>query len=331
MSMPTPRRDDEFWWASPPIRDALQRDPAALLRDRGISVPPDLPRAVVHEFVRVMYLLWVNGSVVPIDRFHIDPADEGLLFGRGVWESTRTVNGTPWLWDYHLDRLKESAGTLNIALDPARLPSAEQVTAHVRSLTTQDVLVRLNVTAGRPGRPGMVWMSTAPLPVPATPLRLKTWRNPVEKGQAYLTLKTFQYATRLRIAQQANQGEFDSALMIDDADNLLETVHANLFVRLPDGWATPTADGGFLPGTVRRHLLDHSPIPIREQPIPLSRLRDIQEAFVTNSSAGIVPVVRIDDHAIPVGDDTRFLIHWIEPPPSPHVTYRFRDHGNVPR
>ncbi|MFT2543491.1 aminotransferase class IV, partial [Escherichia coli] len=72
-------------------------------------------------------------------------------------------------------------------------------------------------------------------------------------------------------------------------------------------WVTPTADGGLLPGTLRRHLLDHSPLPIREQVVPVSRLAGVSEVFLTNSNVGIVPVIRIDDRTYPIGDETRQL------------------------
>lgn len=326
---PTPH--DEWPWANPDLKQQLITDPAAVLRDRGINAPAGLPLPVVHEFVRVAYLLWVDGRVVPLDRFYIDPADEGLLFGRGAWESTRTVGGVPWLWPLHLDRLAQTARVLNIDLDPARLPDAQRVREYVRGLTSQDVLVRLNVSAGRPGKPGIVWMSAAPQPVPAPPMRLRTCRSPVDKGQAYLTLKTFQYATRLRIGQQAAQAGFDTALLLDAAGNVLEAAHANIFLRLPDGWVTPRADGGLLPGTVRRLLLERSPIPIREEVVPQARLGEVREAFVTNSNVGIVPVAQIDGHTYPVGEETIRLGRWLEPPPQPGTQYRFQEHGMVPR
>ena len=79
-----------------------------LLRDRGLNPPADLPADVLAEFVRVATTLWADGQVISLDQFRIDPSDEGLLFGRGAWESTRTVNGAPWLWPLHLDRLKQT-------------------------------------------------------------------------------------------------------------------------------------------------------------------------------------------------------------------------------
>jgi branched-chain amino acid aminotransferase len=304
-------RPDEFGWADPALRPRLRHDPAGVLREKGITIPPGLPTRVVHELVRVVSLVWQDGRIVTTEQFRLDPADEGLLFGRGVWESTRTVNGVPWLWPEHLDRLCRTAALLDIPVPDDRLPDARRVTEFVRTLTAMDVVLRLNLTAGPPGRPGTVWMTAALPPTPVRSVRLKTCRIPVEKGQPYLLWKTFQYATRLRVGKQAFRAGFDSALLLDAGDNLLEAAHANLFARLSDGWATPTADGGLLPGTVRRHLLDHAPVAIRERTIPRLRLADVREVFVTNSNVGIVPVTRIDDREFPVGDETRDLIRWL--------------------
>ncbi|MFO0810313.1 MAG: aminotransferase class IV [Gemmataceae bacterium] len=303
---------DELWWANPSLKERLRLDPAAVLKERGIVLPAGLPADVVHEVVRVAHLLWVDGRIVSLDQFRIDPADEGLLFGRGVWESTRTIDGSPWLWPAHLDRLRRTADLLDIRVAPERLPDERRVAEYVRSLTGQDVVVRLNVTAGRPGQPGVVWMSAALQPAPRPSLRLQTLRTPVLAGQPYLTWKTFHYAHRLRVGRQAVDAGYDTSLMLDPGDNLLEAAHANLFVRLPDGWATPSAAGGlFLPGTVRQYILDRAPLTIREQTIPLAKLRDIREAFVTNSNVGVVPIVQIDKHIIPIGSDTTNLIRWL--------------------
>jgi branched-subunit amino acid aminotransferase/4-amino-4-deoxychorismate lyase len=324
-------RSDELWWANPQLKQQLLTNPAAVLQDRGLNVPPDVPLPIVHEFVRVAFLLWVEGRIVPLDQFYIDPADEGLLFGRGAWESTRTIGGVPWLWSLHVDRLRRTAQLLCIDVAPERLPDSNQVSAYVRALTGQEVVVRLNATAGRPGNSGLVWMSAAVLAQRPSSLRLRTCPNPVQKGQAYLTLKTFHYAARLRLGQQAHKEGFDTSLLLDAEGNLLEAAHANIFVRLPDGWATPTADGGLLPGTVRQHLLRCAPLPIRERTIPYSLLNEIQEAFVSNSNAGIVPVTQIDGRTLPIGADTENLLRWLEPPPASGTQYRFVERKVTPR
>jgi branched-subunit amino acid aminotransferase/4-amino-4-deoxychorismate lyase len=320
-------------WANPQLQQQILADPFAVLKDRGITAPLELPREIAHDFIRITHLLWLDGRIVPIDRFTIDPFDEGLLFGRGVWESTKTVNAEPWLWPLHTERFAISAKLLNIDLAPERIPTAEQVRHYVRSMTsTQDVILRLNATAGRPGKPGIVWMSASVPPLPAQSLRLKTVRSPNTKGEVYMTLKTFQYATRLRTGQQVTKDGYDSALLIDTQGNVMEAAHANIFIRFHDGWATPQSDGGFLPGTVRRHILDSAPISMKETVISASRLMEAREVFVTNSNVGIIPVTQIDNLSYPIGEETSHLLRWIEPKTKPSgVQYRFRDRGEVAR
>ena len=117
---------------------------------------------------------------------------------------------------------------------------------------------------------------------------------------------------------------FDSALVLDAAGNVQEAAHANIFVRLPDGWVTPLADGGFLPGTVRHHVLVAAPIKVQEVVVPYSMLAAAREVFVTNSNAGIVPVTRIDDYQYLVGPETAELMKWIEPTPAVDRPPQFR-------
>jgi branched-subunit amino acid aminotransferase/4-amino-4-deoxychorismate lyase len=208
---------------------------------------------------------------------------------------------------------------LNIAIDPARLPDELAVSRFVRELTKMDVIVRLNVSAGSFHGPGTVWMSASPPTPPMDSIKLQTCPNPVPKDQPYLVWKTFQYATRLRVGRQVAKG-FDSTLLVDPMGRLLEAAHANLFVRLESGWATPTASGGgLLPGTVRRHLLQHAPLRIEEREIFQTELGSIREAFVTNSNVGIVPVIRIDEHEYPIGGETRRLAGWLLPESPYHL------------
>ena len=155
MAPPETISQDLLSWADPQLKQRLLADPFVVLREQGINVPNNLPLKIVHEVVRIVFLLWVEGKIVPRDRFHIDPNDEGLLFGRGLWESTQTVGGVPWLWDLHLDRLRRTAALLEIDVPLERLPDSKQVSDYVRSLCGTDVLIRLNVTAGRPGKPGL--------------------------------------------------------------------------------------------------------------------------------------------------------------------------------
>jgi branched-subunit amino acid aminotransferase/4-amino-4-deoxychorismate lyase len=302
---------DSLWWASEKLRTRIIAEPEAVLKDRGLTPPPEMSAATLLEYIQLTHLLWIDSKLVSIEDFRIDPADEGLLLGKGVWESTKTMNHVPWLWTMHCERMVQSAKVLGIKLDAEQLPATEQVTEYAKALTQDDVLIRLNATAGRPGGPGLVWMSASPLPRYPDEVRLRTVKNPVRKGQPYLLLKTFNYAARLQVGQAATLDGYDSALMLDDDDNMLEAAHANIFVRYPDGWATPVPDGGFLPGTLRQVIQDRGPMPVSAKVLHVSTLATAQEVFVTNSNAGIVPVTQIDGYRFRVGPETLALQAWL--------------------
>jgi branched-subunit amino acid aminotransferase/4-amino-4-deoxychorismate lyase len=219
------------------------------------------------------------------------------------------------MWNLHLERMINTAKLLGIDLTPDRLPGERLVFEFVRTVTGSDVVVRLNASAGRPGKPGYVWMTCSPLPPPIESFRLKTARNPVTQPSPYLIGKTFHYAARMYAAKPAWQAGFDSLLWLDANDNLLESAHANVFVRLPEGWVTPSVESGLvLPGTVRHYLVNgKTPFPIREATVPLSRLSEAKELFLTNGNVGIVPVVAVDERTFPVGDETKQLAQWLLP------------------
>ena len=54
----------------------------------------------------------VNGRVSDQEHASISIFDHGFLYGEGVYETLRTYNGQPFLFDRHMRRLRTSAGML---------------------------------------------------------------------------------------------------------------------------------------------------------------------------------------------------------------------------
>src|SRR5215831_18409513 len=57
----------------------------------------------------------VNGKMYDQEHAVISVFDHGFLYGEGVYETLRTYNGQPFLFDRHMRRMRRSAGML--ALD----------------------------------------------------------------------------------------------------------------------------------------------------------------------------------------------------------------------
>ena len=56
----------------------------------------------------------VNGQVFDQEHAVISVFDHGFLYGEGVYETLRTYDGRPFLFDRHMRRLRASAGMINL-------------------------------------------------------------------------------------------------------------------------------------------------------------------------------------------------------------------------
>ena len=61
-------------------------------------------------------IVYINGSLVPRSEARISVSDHGFLYGYGLFETMRAYNGTIFLLERHLDRLRKSAKSIGIKL-----------------------------------------------------------------------------------------------------------------------------------------------------------------------------------------------------------------------
>src|SRR6266571_8033782 len=64
----------------------------------------------------------VNGRMFDQEHAVISVFDHGFLYGEGVYETLRTYNGQPFLFERHMRRLRRSAEMLTL---PVPLPDSE--------------------------------------------------------------------------------------------------------------------------------------------------------------------------------------------------------------
>lgn len=90
------------------------------------------------------------------------------------------------------------------------------------------------------------------------------------------------------------KGEDDrETLVVDERDRLLEGTASNLFLVVDGKALTPPRELGVLPGIARGRLLEDARLGAETAEITLRDLERAQEAFLTNSIAGVRPLLRI--------------------------------------
>lgn len=234
-----------------------------------------------------------------------EPAD-------GVYTITNTYHKTQVLkLEAHLDRLEDSAARAGIplTLDRGRLRAA--LRQMIEEANWGDV--RFRITVGRE-QPDMLILSIEPFkPLPPELLtegaRAITAPNSARHNPE---AKTTDWALQRRALQEAMPPGIYDTFLLDANGYLMEGLASNFYAIL-DG-TLYTAGSGVLHGISRQIVLEVAPqvLPVKLEAVHVSQIPQMQEAFLSSSSRGIVPVVEIDGIAIGdghVGAKTKALRH----------------------
>jgi branched-chain amino acid aminotransferase len=273
--------------------------------------------------------VWVDGEVLPASGTHLSVFDRGFQLGDGVFETLRARGGHPTELPAHLARLHRSAAGLDIALpaDVDRLLAdgiQALLAANGLDGPAGDASIRITVSRGAYRTRGVL---PAHEDVPAT-IAIQAWpvapapNDHLERGlhlvassvrrdplNPLATLKTTSRAEYVYARLEARRAGADDALFLTVDDHLSEGTSANIFLvrrSSDDGaleLATPSLDCAILPGTTRSWLLDWaSRVSLRPFEGRLRRhdLAGAEEAFLSSSVAGILPVTAFD--GAPIGD-----------------------------
>ena len=125
--------------------------------------------------------------------------------------------------------------------------------------------------------------------------------------------KLTRFIARSRHIRQSLPPGVNEAVMVSADGFLLEGLTSNFFAICQD--EIRTAEQAVLAGITRSLVLEAARrlgLPVRFQPVHLSELAALQEAFLTSSSRGVLPVSRIDSIQIGAGKPgplTRRLMH----------------------
>jgi branched-subunit amino acid aminotransferase/4-amino-4-deoxychorismate lyase len=139
-------------------------------------------------------------------------------------------------------------------------------------------------------------MSVGPLPLLRQEGAVITQSIEVAQDDSLARHKTLNY-WRKRISHAlAAQAGADDVLCLTAAKLICETTRANVFLIEGDCLLTPGTDGPLLPGIMRGLVLDAAArmgLDVEEGPVPIEMLRRSDEAFLTNSVWGMLPLARI--------------------------------------
>src|SRR5439155_26662 len=248
----------------------------------------------------------------------------------GVYETLRTYNGQPFLFERHMRRLRNSAGmvALGVPLSDAEIDARFRDTMRTAGLDGgpgREAYIRILVTRGI----GELTYDPIACPTPTIVVIVKPHVDPSpdvfdrgvrvalvdivrnHPGSVNPLIKSNNLLNNALAMQEAFRRGAYEGIMRNFRGELAECTQSNLFI-VRDGVAmTPPPDAGLLPGITRAFLFEvgeEAGIRVRESVLRDADLFGADEVFFTSTTRGVVPATRVDDHLIGGGAPDEVIV-----------------------
>jgi branched-chain amino acid aminotransferase len=274
--------------------------------------------------------IWLDGRLVDAAAAHLRVTDRGFQLGDGIFETARARRGVVIELDEHLARLREGAAALAIHLpaDDATLAAGIAELLAAADLADSgdgdgppgDAAVRITVSRGPLEQRGLlpsgfdsvsatiaiqVWPYAAP-PDELLERGVRAVTSAVRRDpdSPLAGIKATSRADYVYAKLEAARAGVDEALFLTLDGSVSEATTANVWTVSGRVLRTPPRSAAILPGTTRTWLLAHAaalglePLEVDLRP---DSLLAADEAFLSSSVAGIVPLVSCDGHPIGTG------------------------------
>lgn len=260
------------------------------------------------------YPVWVNG----VEDGRVHPADRGLAYGDGLFETLRIEQGRAVLADEHFQRLAASAEALGLRIEPEVI--RERFAAFLASCPASCV-AKIIVTRGVGSRgylpdpaatPTVIYSAHALPDIPAahaeqgvvaTVCSLRLAEQPALAGHKHLNR-----LEQVLLRRELDALGADEALVLDAEGWVVEGVFSNVFLVRGSELCTPRIEVAGVRGVLRAAVLHAAACDghkvLQGQYTP-DDFRNADEVFFCNSVNGLWPVRTLDGREWTPGPVTR--------------------------
>lgn len=262
-------------------------------------------------------IAYVDGRYVQHADATVHIEDRGLQFADAVYEVCSVNDGLLLDEIGHLDRLERSLRELAIAMPMRRAALMAVIREVMRRNRLKDGLIYLQVTRGAYRRDHAIPQQARPsLIITARSLDPKSYDKRRADGISVVTLKDIRWGRcdikttgllpNVLAKTEARKAGAYEAWLVDMDGFVTEGASTNAWiVTKKDVLVTRDLKANILAGVTRKGVLaalsHHGINAIEERAFTLKEANDANEAFITSASGGVIPVVKIDGHAVGTG------------------------------
>jgi len=262
-------------------------------------------------------IIYIDGKYLPDDQAKISVFDHGFLYGDGVFEGIRAYNGKIFRLKEHLDRLFDSAKTIDLKPPLSKEEMTEVLCEVLRRNNLTNAYIRPIISRGV----GDLGLDPRKCPKPSVIVIATSWGamygDLYEKGLRGITVsvrrnpaealppnvKSLNYLNNILAKIEANYKGGDEAIFFDTNGYISEGSGDNLYVVKNGEIITPPTLNN-LRGITRMVLLELAKslgITVKEQNIGYFDLYTADEMICTGTAAEVAPITWVDGRTIGTG------------------------------
>lgn len=255
--------------------------------------------------------VWIDGRLVGKNDAAVSVYDHALLFGDGVAEGMRAYGGRVFRLAEHLDRLRQSAAVLSLAIPLNRDELANAIAEVLRANSRTDGYVRVLVTRG-PGTLGLDPRKCEPTVIVLAEEVMDYPRELYDAGLDVVTAPAVGWvggatllarpAAVLGKVAALRAGCLD-AILHDAAGEILGSTDGSVFV-VKDGRVRTHLGNEVARGVVLAEAAA-SGLQVSEGRLTVDDLLAADEVFLASTAAEVIAVARINGRPVGTGPIAR--------------------------
>jgi len=266
--------------------------------------------------MRVSGLVNIDGEIKPIAEGRIPVLDHGFLFGDSIYETLRTFQQKPFLFSRHFDRLHRSARAVFMEIPWTRERMYSEVLRTIQAAgKANEHRIRITVSRGAgdvgPDPTTCDSSSTIIFATPLMNLPESVYNNGVEvivssfyRSRQLGDAKTGNLLRSVLAVREAKASGAFEAITLTSEGKISDGITSNVYLVQDSTLLTPSAESGILEGITRGVVLDIARrlnLNIKEALLDLTEVDRASELFLTSSTRGVVPIVKVSGKTIGTG------------------------------
>lgn len=273
--------------------------------------------------------IYLDGEFVTKENAKVSVFDHGFLYGDGIFEGIRIYNGNIFKCKEHLDRLYDSAKSIDLVIPLAYDELLEAMAETIRRNDMRNGYIRIVVSRGA----GNLGLDPRRCPKPTVLIIVE--QLAIYSEEAYLNglkavsvaqrrnipdalnpkIKSLNYLNNILVKIQSNFAGADEAIMMNAQGYVTEGSGDNIFIVKNGVVTTPPCYLGALEGITRQAIIDLCDklgIKLKEEPFSMHDVYIADEVFFTGTAAEVIAAREIDGRMIGKGQAGPITLQLLE-------------------